>query len=118
MYKKITNRNNTDQVIIIRLDRKTLIELNCTKYAQLIKKGLNDYYDDILSRITKQRSIIDEIIMSEFEQQRRQKLLDEDFYHYFQKRLTKLIGLIDGDKKMKKLITLSLRQNCNFKNLV
>ncbi|MBI0097576.1 MULTISPECIES: hypothetical protein [unclassified Snodgrassella] len=47
--------------------------------------------------------------MSEFEQQRRQKLLDEDFYHYFQKRLTKLIGLIDGDKKMKKLITLSLR---------
>lgn len=60
--KKITNRNNTDQVIIIRLDRKTLIELNCTKYAQLIKKGLNDYYDDILSRITKQRSIIDEII--------------------------------------------------------
>ena len=60
--KKITNRNNTDQVIIIRLDRKTLIELNCTKYAQLIKKSLNDYYDDILSRTTKQRSIIDEII--------------------------------------------------------
>jgi len=46
--------------------------------------------------------------MLEFKQQCRQKLLDKDFYHYFQKRLTKLIGLIDGDKKMKKLITLSL----------
>ena len=40
--------------------------------------------------------------MSKFEQQCRQKLLDEDFYHYFQKRLTKLIGLIDGDMKREK----------------
>ena len=56
------NNDNTLERMIIRLDRKTLIELNCTKYAQLIKKGLNDYYYDILSRITKQRSIIDEII--------------------------------------------------------
>ena len=40
--------------------------------------------------------------MSKFEQQCRQKLLDKDFYHYFQKRLTKLIGLIDGDMKREK----------------
>lgn len=40
--------------------------------------------------------------MSKFEQQCRQKLLDKDFYHYFQKRLTKLIGLIDGDMKSKR----------------
>ena len=40
--------------------------------------------------------------MTEFEQQRRQKLLDEDFYHYFQKRLIKLIGLVDGDMKREK----------------
>ena len=53
---------NTFQVIKIRLDRKTLIELNCTKYAQYIKEGLNDYYHDILSRITKQRSIMDKEI--------------------------------------------------------
>ena len=54
--------NNKYQVIIIKLDRKTLIELNCTKYAQYIKESLNDYYHDILSRTTKQHSIIDEII--------------------------------------------------------
>ena len=47
-------------------------------------------------------SLIGEIIMSKFEQLRRQKLLDEDFYHYFQKRLTKLIGLVDGDMKREK----------------
>lgn len=40
--------------------------------------------------------------MSEFKQQCRQKLLDKDFYHYFQKRLIKLIGLIDGDMKREK----------------
>ena len=37
-----------------------------------------------------------------FKQQCRQKLLDKDFYHYFQKRLIKLIGLIDGDMKSKR----------------
>ena len=61
-----------------------------------------------MTQISKNINLEDEIIMSEFKQQCRQKLLDKDFYHYFQKRLTKLIGLIDGDKKMKKLITLSL----------
>ena len=40
--------------------------------------------------------------MLEFKQQCRQKLLDKDFYHYFQKRLIKLIGLIDGDMKREK----------------
>ena len=40
--------------------------------------------------------------MSEFKQQCRQKLLDKVFYHYFQKRLTKLIGLVDGDMKSKR----------------
>ena len=40
--------------------------------------------------------------MSKFEQQCRQQLLDEDFYQYFQKRLTKLIGLVDGDMKREK----------------
>ena len=62
MYKKNTIGDNLLQMIEIRLDRKILIELNCTKYAQYIKKSLNDYYHDILSRTTKQRSIIDEII--------------------------------------------------------
>ena len=60
--KLINNKDDKFGGMIIRLDRKTLIELNCTKYAQYIKKSLNDYYHDILSRITKQRSIIDEII--------------------------------------------------------
>ena len=60
--RTIKSEDNTYEVMIIRLDRKILIELNCTKYAQHIKESLNDYYDDILSRITKQRSIIDEII--------------------------------------------------------
>ena len=60
--KNITIGNNLLRVIEIRLDRKTLFELNCTKYAQYIKESLNDYYDDILSRTTKKRSIIDEII--------------------------------------------------------
>ena len=40
--------------------------------------------------------------MSKFEQQCRQKLLDEDFYHYFQKRLTKLIGLVESNMKREK----------------
>ena len=40
--------------------------------------------------------------MTEFEQQRRQKLLDEDFYHYFQKRLNKLISRVDSDMKREK----------------
>ena len=53
-------------------------------------------------------NLVDEIIMSKFEQQCRQKLLDEDFYQYFQKRLTKLIGLVDGDMKREKMIMLSL----------
>ncbi|WP_370578231.1 NACHT domain-containing NTPase [Snodgrassella alvi] len=60
--KLINNKDDKFGGMIIRLDRKTLIELNCTKYAQYIKKSLNDYYHDILSRTTKQRSIIDEII--------------------------------------------------------
>ena len=47
-------------------------------------------------------NLVDEIIMSKFEQQCRQKLLDEDFYQYFQKRLTKLIGLIESDMKREK----------------
>lgn len=60
--RTIKSIDNTYEGMIIRLDRKILIELNCTKYAQYIKKSLNDYYHDILSRTTKQRSIIDEII--------------------------------------------------------
>ena len=60
--RTIKSKVNTYEIMIIRLDRKILIELNCTKYAQYIKKSLNDYYHDILSRTTKQRSIIDEII--------------------------------------------------------
>ena len=60
--KKFINADNKLESIVIRLDRKTLIELDCTEYAQNIKKCLNDYYHDILSRTTKQRSIIDEII--------------------------------------------------------
>ena len=59
---KIISGNDTIRVFVIRIDRKSLIELNCTKCAQYIKKSLNDYYHDILSRTTKQRSIIDEII--------------------------------------------------------
>lgn len=52
-----------------------------------------------MTQTSKNINLEDEIILSKFEQQCRQKLLDKDFYHYFQKRLTKLIGLIDGDKK-------------------
>ena len=52
-----------------------------------------------MTQTSKNINLEDEIILSKFEQQCRQKLLDEDFYHYFRKRLTKLIGLIDGDKK-------------------
>ena len=48
--------------VIFDSNRELLIEFNCTQYAQNIKKCLNDYYHDILSRTTKQRSIIDEII--------------------------------------------------------
>lgn len=48
--------------VIFDLNRELLIEFNCTQYAQYIKKSLNDYYHDILSRTKKQRSIIDEII--------------------------------------------------------
>ena len=48
--------------VIFDSNRELLIEFNCTEYAQYIKKSLNDYYHDILSRTTKQRSIIDEII--------------------------------------------------------
>lgn len=48
--------------VIFDSNRELLIEFNCTQYAQYIKKSLNDYYHDILSRTTKQRSIIDEII--------------------------------------------------------
>ena len=59
---EFTNEDNILKTIVIRIDRKTLIELNCTKYAQYIKESLNDYYHDILSRTTKQHSIIDEII--------------------------------------------------------
>ena len=48
--------------VIFDSNRELLIEFNCTQYAQYIKKSLNDYYHDILSRTTKQRSIIDKII--------------------------------------------------------
>ena len=51
--KKFPNEGNTLNAIVIRIDRKSLIELNCTKYAQYIKKSLNDYYHDILSRSKK-----------------------------------------------------------------
>jgi hypothetical protein len=56
--------------------------------------------------------------MTEFEQQRRQKLLDEDFYHYFQERLTKLISMVDSDMKKEKdgyaefMIGLQYQQLC------
>jgi hypothetical protein len=56
--------------------------------------------------------------MTEFEQQRRQKLLDEDFYYYFQERLTKLIGMVDNDMKKEKdgyaefMIELQYQQFC------
>ncbi len=30
------------------------------------------------------------------------ELLDEDFYHYFQERLTKLIGMVDNVMKKEK----------------
>ncbi|MCX8726443.1 PoNe immunity protein domain-containing protein [Gilliamella sp. B2838] len=56
--------------------------------------------------------------LSEFEQQRRQKLLDEDFYHYFQERLTKLISMVDSDMKREKdgyaefMIGLQYQQLC------
>lgn len=59
---KIISGNDTIRVFVIRIDRKSLIELNCTKCAQYIKESLNDYYHDILSRTTKKCSIIDEII--------------------------------------------------------
>ena len=58
-------RRDEDETIvnvIFDSNRELLIEFNCTQYAQYIKKSLNDYYHDILSRTTKQRSIIDEII--------------------------------------------------------
>lgn len=58
-------RRDEDETIvnvIFDSNRELLIEFNCTQYAQYIKKSLNDYYYDILSRTTKQRSIIDEII--------------------------------------------------------
>jgi len=57
-----TNKDDTVIKIIFQLNRELLIELHCSKYAQLIKESLNDYYHDILSRTTKQRSIIDKII--------------------------------------------------------
>ena len=56
--------------------------------------------------------------MSEFEQLRRQKLLDEDFYHYFQKRLNKLISRVDSDMKREKdgyaefMVELQYQQFC------
>ncbi|WP_216353734.1 hypothetical protein, partial [Snodgrassella alvi] len=56
------SEDNTYVGMIIRLDRKILIELNCTKYAQYIKERLNNYYNDILSRTKKQRSIMDKEI--------------------------------------------------------
>ncbi|WP_370581084.1 NACHT domain-containing NTPase [Snodgrassella alvi] len=59
---RVLNNDNTLKRMIIRLDRKTLIELDCNKYAQLIKESLNDYYYDILSRTRKQRSIMDKEI--------------------------------------------------------
>ena len=59
---RILNNDNTLKRMIISLDRKTLIELDCNKYAQLIKESLNDYYHDILSRTRKQRSIMDKEI--------------------------------------------------------
>lgn len=59
---RILNDDNTLKRMIIRLDRKTLIELDCNKYAQLIKESLNDYYYDILSRTRKQRLIMDKEI--------------------------------------------------------
>lgn len=59
---RILNNDNTLKRMIIRLDRKTLIELDCNKYAQLIKESLNDYYYDILSRTRKQRLIMDKEI--------------------------------------------------------
>lgn len=66
-YKKLfiginMNKDNTVKKIEFRPNRELLIELDCSKYAKLIKESLNDYYDDILSRTIKQRSIIDEII--------------------------------------------------------
>ncbi|KEQ01069.1 putative NTPase (NACHT family) [Snodgrassella alvi SCGC AB-598-J21] len=48
--------------VVFDSNRELLIEFNCTECAQYIKKSLNYYYHDILSRTTKQRSIIDEII--------------------------------------------------------
>ena len=59
---RILNNDNTLKRMIISLDRKTLIELDCNKYAQLIKESLNDYYYDILSRTRKQRLIMDKEI--------------------------------------------------------
>ena len=56
------NKDNTVRELIFELNRELLIKLDCSKYAQLIKESLNDYYHDILSRTTKQYSIIDEII--------------------------------------------------------
>lgn len=58
-------RRDEDETIvnvIFDSNRELLIEFNCTEYAQYIKKSLNDYYHDILSRTKKQYSIIDEII--------------------------------------------------------
>ena len=60
--RTMKSKDNTYEGMIIRLDRKILIELKCTKYAQYIKKRLNNYYNDILSRTKKQRSIMDKEI--------------------------------------------------------
>lgn len=56
--------------------------------------------------------------MTSLGQQLRQKLLDEDFYHYFQERLTKLISMVDNDIKKEKdgyaefMIELQYQQLC------
>ena len=56
------DKDKTIVNVIFDSNRELLIEFNCTEYAQYIKKSLNDYYHDILSRTKKQYSIIDEII--------------------------------------------------------
>ncbi|PCL20322.1 hypothetical protein CPT77_08255 [Snodgrassella alvi] len=66
-YKKLfikinMDEDNTVEKIEFILNRELLIKLDCNRHAQLIKENLNDYYDSILSRITKQRSIMDKEI--------------------------------------------------------
>ena len=56
------DEDNTVEKIEFILNRELLIKLDCNRHAQLIKENLNDYYDSILSRITKQRSIMDKEI--------------------------------------------------------